>query len=105
MTGVVVRATLRAQTEAQRLGITGVLENRVEEAVCSGKKKSHAPGISLGHGEQVVWLGPRVLVVVAKDGRTPSGTRWLRALRLVQTADRRSAAHRTPTPIHEGGAT
>jgi hypothetical protein len=57
----------------------------------AGKKKNHAPGVALRRGEEVVWLGPRLLVIVTKDGKTPSGTRRLRALRLVRasTSDNR----------------
>jgi hypothetical protein len=85
---VLVVASRRAQEEAERLGIPGVVENRIEAAILCGRKKNHAPGLTLGGDQRAVWLGPRLLAVLERDGRTASGTRRWRALRVVQAAGR-----------------
>jgi hypothetical protein len=80
---VVIYGSERALRQAERLRL-GVLENAVEAAIYSGKKKSRAEGVTLHPDEEIVFLRHGVAAAVAKDGRTPAGTRRLRVRRLVQ---------------------
>jgi hypothetical protein len=64
--GVRCYATRRAWQQAEELRL-GCIENLVEAGILCGQKKAKATGLSLRRDERVVWIGPRLAAVCAKD--------------------------------------
>lgn len=65
-----------ARAQAERRGLGGLLEARVETAVLEGRV------VDGGEDEYFVTLGPRLVARAVRKGRTPGGRRRLIVTRL-----------------------
>jgi hypothetical protein len=89
-------ATTAALQQARRLGVSGVLETRVEEAIRRGRVNRRAGSPfgepRLGRDEELVWLGRDLAAVVVGEGVTGSGRVRKRVRRLIATNNRKEHA-------------